>query len=221
MKSRDVDDAVGLLLQDEIAGHDLLAGIGRERVDARQIGDSGLGMAADDAVLAVHRHAGEIAHVLVGTRQLVEQRRLAAVLVAGQRKGQRRALGQGRARLARVVAGRFAKLAHAGVGHRGVARLAAGGAVGVVHVVHRDLGRVVQAQRQLIAAQLHLHGVAHRGHLAQRHLGAGGQAHVQQVVAQLACAAHRADHSVLADLQFCQCHIRPNLPAASAVRYTK
>ena len=79
---------------------------------------------------------------------------------------------------------------------------AAGGAVSVVHVLHRDLGRVVQPQGQFIAAQFHFNGVAHGGHLAQRHFGAGGQPHVQQVVAQFPRAAYRLDQGVLPDLQF-------------------
>ncbi len=36
--------------------------------------------------LLVDRDAREIAHVLVGARELVEQRGLAAVLIAGERK---------------------------------------------------------------------------------------------------------------------------------------
>ena len=43
-------------------------------------------MTAYLAGLLIHRHAGEIAHVLVGAGQGVEQRGLAAVLIARQCK---------------------------------------------------------------------------------------------------------------------------------------
>ena len=80
----DVDDAVGLVFQDEIAGHDLLRRVGAERVDARQIDHGAVLLPADGAGFLVDRDAGEIADMLVGACQLVEQRRFAAVLVAGQ-----------------------------------------------------------------------------------------------------------------------------------------
>ena len=54
---------------------------------------------ADHAVLAVHRNAGKVAHMLVGAGQLVEQRGFAAVLIAGQGKGQRCTGGNGGRRL--------------------------------------------------------------------------------------------------------------------------
>ena len=80
----DVDDAVGLVFQDEIAGHDLLRRVGAERVDTRQIDHGAVLLPADGAGFLVDRDAGEIADMLVGACQLVEQRRFAAVLVAGQ-----------------------------------------------------------------------------------------------------------------------------------------
>ena len=60
-----VDDRIGLGVDDELAAHDLLARVGRERVDARQVCDRGLWMAAHLAVLAIHGDAREVAHVLV------------------------------------------------------------------------------------------------------------------------------------------------------------
>ena len=53
-------------------------------------------MPFDDAVLAVDGDAGEVAHMLVGARQLVEKRRLAAVLLSCKGESQRGAFGQGR-----------------------------------------------------------------------------------------------------------------------------
>ena len=89
----DVDDRVGLGVNDELAAHDLLARVGRKRVDAGQVCDRSLRMAAHLAVLAVNGNAGEVAHVLVGARELVKERGLAAVLVAGQRKREGLACG--------------------------------------------------------------------------------------------------------------------------------
>ena len=137
--------------------------------------------------------------MLVGAGQLVEKRSLAAVLVAGQRKVQRLPLGDLGTGLAVVVAGGLAQLTHAGVGYGSVALLAAGGAVGLMDILDLDFCCIGKAQRQLIAAQLDLDGVAHRRDLAQRDLGAGGQAHIQQMVAQLALPANGAQHGILPD----------------------
>ena len=65
---------------------------------------------------AVYRDTGKVAHMLVGAGQLIEQRRFAAVLVAGQGKTQRLSFGNLTARLAVVVAGGLAQFAHAGGG---------------------------------------------------------------------------------------------------------
>ena len=80
----DINEAVGLLVQDEIPGDNLLRRIGPDGVDARQVDHRAVLFPPDGARLLIHRHAGEIAHVLVGAGELVEQRGLAAVLVAGQ-----------------------------------------------------------------------------------------------------------------------------------------
>ena len=79
-----VDDALGLFLQQKVPGHDLFIGIGRQAVNAGQVHHGGLHMAADLAVLSVHRYTGEVAHVLVGAGELVEQGGLSAVLVSGK-----------------------------------------------------------------------------------------------------------------------------------------
>ena len=113
----DVDDAVGLFVQQEVARDDLLVGIRRQRVDARQVGDGCLGVRADGAVLAVHRDAGEVADVLVCARELVEQRGFAAVLVAYQREHQRAGFRGGAAGVGAVCLFGRAELAKAGVGH--------------------------------------------------------------------------------------------------------
>ena len=79
-----VDDALRLFVYQKVAGDDLLAGIGREGINARQVHHRGFRVLADLAVLAVHRDPREVAHMLVGTGELVEEGGLAAVLVARQ-----------------------------------------------------------------------------------------------------------------------------------------
>ena len=90
----DVDDGFGLLLHDELARNHFFVGVRRKRVDARQVGDRGVGMAFDDAVLAVDGDAWEVADMLVGPRQLVEEGRLAAVLLSGKGESELGAFGQ-------------------------------------------------------------------------------------------------------------------------------
>ena len=79
-----VDDAVGLLVQDKVPGDNLLRRIGADGVDARQVHHRAVLLSPDGAGLLVHRHTGKVAHVLVGAGELVEQGGLAAVLVSGQ-----------------------------------------------------------------------------------------------------------------------------------------
>ena len=83
-----IDDASGLLLQNELAGHQLLTGVGRHGIDSGKIRHQGVLLTADDTVLAIHGDTGEIAHMLVGAGQLVKQSCLAAVLVSCQGKRQ-------------------------------------------------------------------------------------------------------------------------------------
>lgn len=91
----DVDNRIGLRIKNELTAYDFLSRIRRERVDARQVGDRHLGVVADLAIFTINRYAREIAHMLIGASKAVEQRCLAAVLVAGKGKGERRSFGQG------------------------------------------------------------------------------------------------------------------------------
>ena len=196
-----VDNAGRVLAQDKIPRDNLLVGVRGQGINARQVRYGGFLVVADYAVLAVHRNAGKVAHMLVGAGQLVEQRGFAAVLIAGQGKGQRCTGGNGGAGFALVVAGGFVQLANAGVGYHLVALFAGGGAVRCVHAVNFNFLRIGQAQGQLITTQLHFNGVPHGGRFAQRYLGAGGQPHIQQVVAQLALTAYHADDCILPNVQ--------------------
>ena len=182
----DVDDGVRAAPSSRnVPRHDLLAGVGRQGVDAGQVGDRGLGVAAHRAVLAVDGDAGEVADVLVGAGELVEQRRLAAVLVAGEAEEQRLALGN---RGPVGPAPPACLLAAAGVGGRAaVPRRPLGPGGGGVPVDGRDAdaGGLRLAQGELIAAQAQLERVAHGGLLDHRDDGPGREAHVEDVLAQL------------------------------------
>ena len=59
----------GFSLDQEIPGDDLFRCIGRKGVDAGQIHHGDIAVAADDAVFPVHRHTGEVPHVLVAAGQ--------------------------------------------------------------------------------------------------------------------------------------------------------
>ena len=85
----EVDHDVGTALQKVVTRHDLLGRVRRERVDARQVRDDHVLVARVLALLLFHGHARPVAHVLVGTGQVVEHRGLAAVRVAGKRQTDR------------------------------------------------------------------------------------------------------------------------------------
>ena len=164
----DIDDGVGMLIQDKLAAHDLLARVRRQGVNAGQVGNACLGVVADGAILAVDRHAGKVTDMLIGACQLVEQRGLAAVLVAGEGKMQRCALGHGRLgstrRIRPFAQGRVIRRADCGVNARA--------GIGVVHIHELNACGVVLAQRQLVATQADLERVAHGGVLHHGDFGA-------------------------------------------------
>ena len=82
----DIDDRVRLVVQNKIPRHDLLFGIRRHRIDARQVRYDRIRVSDYRAVLTVDCYAREIAHMLVRARKPVEKRRLSAVLIAHQRE---------------------------------------------------------------------------------------------------------------------------------------
>ena len=146
-------------------------------------------MAADAAALAVYGDAGEVAHVLVGTGQLVEERRLAAVLVARQGEGEHLGVGQGVFVLLVVVG---CSLAQSGVGHYG--GLCRGrGALGLRRYLDADACCVSLSQGQFVGVYLQLYGVAHGGVFAHAYDGSGDETHVEEVLAERSLAAHAGD----------------------------
>ena len=192
----DVDDARRLLAQDELARDDFLFSVRRHRVDARQVRDFRVRVAADAAALLVDRDAREVADMLVRARQLVKERRLAAVLVARERKRQQLAVGQRVLALPHVVA---AALAEAWMVRRlmrdvdrwMLVRLPAR------QLLDTNLLRIVDAQCQLILVDAELNGVPHRRELHERDLRARYHAHVEEMLPQRSLSADRAHHCAL------------------------
>ena len=84
----DIEDGVGLLLNEIVPRHDLFQRVGREGVDAGQVGQHDLLVDDQLAFLLLHGHAGPVADELVGAGQLVEQGGLAAVRVAREGNAQ-------------------------------------------------------------------------------------------------------------------------------------
>ena len=153
-------------------------------------------MTLDGTALAVHRHARKVAHVLVGAGELIEQGGLAAVLVAGQRKGQCLVFRQGVLPFFDVIPTALAKawMLHHFILDRCVHRrdgLGGGDA---------DLRGILQPQGQLVAVDAQLHGVPHGGQLDQGDLCARDQAHIQKMLPQCARTAHSVYYGAFADL---------------------
>ena len=142
--------------------------------------------------------------MLVGAGQLVEQGCLAAVLVSDQGKGQKRVIRE-RVPICLMVVLSILSKSRVIRERDFLHPLVLIGAL--LDQFHADLLGIRQAQGQLIAVHLDLHGVAHRGKLDDRELCPRDHAHVQKVLPQGAVSAHSADHRILSDCQFLQCHL--------------
>ena len=196
----DVQNGVRTFTDDEVPGHDLLHGVGGQRVDPRQIHHRQFPVAqAGGALLFFHGHPGPVAHILIGAREGIEQGGLAAVGVARQGNA------HGAAVVGAVVIGVLVLLQLVDV----VLELLAGalrvGAVGgglpgggAAGRADADLSGVILPQGQLISTERDLQGVAQGGHLGHLHRGPRGQTHIHQPA--LDCprlVAHRQDHAAL------------------------
>ena len=80
----DVQDGVGLLIDEVAAGNDLLQRVGRQRVDTGQVLDHDVVVTLELALLLLDGNAGPVADILVRTGQAVEQGGFTAVRVACQ-----------------------------------------------------------------------------------------------------------------------------------------
>ena len=63
-------------------------------IDPGQVSDQCVGMPLNGSVFSVHRDAGEVSHVLIGSCEPVEQRGLSAVLVADKCESKQGVVGQ-------------------------------------------------------------------------------------------------------------------------------
>ena len=79
----DVEDGVRTLVDQIVAGDDLFERVRAERVDAGKVHDDNVVMLFQAAFLFLDRDARPVAHKLIGAGQRIEQRRFAAVRVAG------------------------------------------------------------------------------------------------------------------------------------------
>ena len=208
----DVDNGFGLLVQDKIPGDQFFTGIGRHGIDSRKIGNPGVGLAADYAVLAVYRDAGEVPDVLVGAGQLVEQGRFAAVLVPDQSKGEQRAVRK------RITGSFWMKTPF--LSETGVFRfsgtdfpvLGCGERVEKLNVNPRCIG---QPQGQLISVNAQLHRISHGRQFHHGQHRAGDHTHIQKMLTQRALPADPGDTGALAGLQFRNGHAEDHRPSVN------
>ena len=81
----DVEDHIGALVDQIIPGDNLFKGVGREGVNARQVGDVDVLLTANLAFLLLNGDARPVADELLRARKSVKQCGLAAVRVTGKR----------------------------------------------------------------------------------------------------------------------------------------
>ena len=168
-------------------------------------------MAADHPVLTVHRHAGEIADMLLRACQLVEKGGLSAILLSGQSKCKGALLRQRAFVLLGVV---FALLADAGMRVMLVQELVFlidSPRLLLMHFRHNLLNRnkrgLRQTEREAVVVQRKFHRVAHRSQLHHRDSRSGDHTHVQQVAPHRATSADTAHQRCFSNFQILECHV--------------
>ena len=154
---------------------------------------------AGGALLFLHGHPGPVAHILIGSREGVEQSGLAAVGVARQGDA------HGAAVVGAVVIGALVLLQFvdmvlellAGALRVGAAGggLPGGGAAGRADA---DLSGVILPQGQLIATERDLQRVAQGSYLGHLYCGPRSETHIHQpALDRPRLVAHRQDHAAL------------------------
>ena len=192
-------------LENELAAHHFLVGIRRERVNARKVGHCGFGVPFDGSRLTVDGHSREVAHVLVGTRQLVEKRCFTTVLIADESERnllvdnplvlmgaefERRSLAVARVFVAfMVVSIMFI------VGMR---------LLSLLLLAWSDLNflSISFAECQFVVLNKQFHWVTHWCVFHQFHFLSGNNAHVEEVLPQGTLASNGEDFGSLTNLQF-------------------
>ena len=138
-------------------------------------------MPADDAVLAIHCHAREVADMLPCAGELVEKGGLAAVLVAHQCEGQRGTLRQ---EITAALGVEFAFFPEPRM--RVILFLFAAFFFAAAGLQRFDLDavRFRQAQGEFVAVKAHFHGVAHGSVFHDFDFRSGYQPHVEKMLTQ-------------------------------------
>ena len=197
-----VDDALWLGIENELARHYFLARVRRKRIDAGQVHHLGIGVSFDNARLAVDGHARKITHMLIRTSERIKQRGLAAVLITHKCKSDFAGNG-GWIFLAFGMVAAF--LAQTGVfcACRGLfSRLMWLSAFACGANVDVDFRRIVFAERQFVAMDKKLHRVAHRCEFHQSEFAARNHTHIKEVLTECAVTSHLSNNGRLANFQF-------------------
>ena len=179
----DVQNGVGTLTDQVVAGHHFFQRVRGQRVDAGQVHDGHVIVLFQLALLLFHCYTGPVAHELIGSGQGIEQRRLAGVRVA--REGNFNLFHIHSFRIA--FANRYAKflfdLNHFGIG---------------------------LSQGKLISPHCDLHGIPQRRHLADIDLRAAGNPHIHDAALDGTFPVELYHLHGLTDLSLFQCfHISP------------
>ena len=217
----DVNDSPGMFPENKLPRDNLLTAVRGHGVNTRQIRDQRVVTPADHAVFSVYRDAGEIAYMLIGSGELVKERRLAAVLVAGQRESQLCAFRERVFLGGIMIAPPFAKSGMFALDTFAlpvffiVFRLAAFGLAGHVLLIllqlhclpgDSDLLRVRDPQCEIISVDHQLHGVSHRRIFHYFDDCSGNHSHIKKVLPESAFSAHFGHYGALTDLQIFDCH---------------
>ena len=176
------------MIENEISRYQFLRRIRRHGINPGKIRNQGSLISPDRAIFPVNRHPGEIAHMLIGTGQLVEQRRFSAVLISHQCKCQQRPLRQRipaslRMKLPLLAESRMIHPFSVLLFHAGIVRLR-------LQLRYLNLVRIIQSKRQLIAMQPDLHRVTHRCKFCHRDRDTGNDSHVKEMLTQLSVPAN-------------------------------
>ena len=151
------------------------------------------------AGLPVNGNPGEVSHVLVGSRQLVKERGLAAVLVSHQSIGQYSSIRQRIFTFLIVVLTCLTKSRML----RGIdmfysfVLVGAGG-----YEFNFDLSCILKSQCQFIAVYLKLHGISEGREFDNCHLCSRNDSHIQKMLSQSPFSSDGPDDSTLSDFQF-------------------
>ena len=198
-----------MLIKQEIPRHDLFLGIGRERIDARRIRNQCFRMLPHMPALAGNGNARKVPYMLIGSRQLIEQRRLPAVLIADQGEGKRLALRNCLRLVMMVPARRPIHLANAGMRNGKMhfilrCRMILRAMLMLLMNGHQSC--FVPPQRELITAYQDLNRITHRRTLHEFDLSAGSQPHVQQMMPKRSLPFYDVNIGSLARLQLIKLH---------------